>query len=250
MSLAKISIERPVFAWMLFAAALLFGGIGFSRLGQSQLPDVDQPVVNVKFTYPGADPGVMENDVIDIAEESLLTVEGVKKITSTSSQGSGSITLEFGIEKDIAEAVTDVNAKLNSIRRKLPDDLEDWSVNKTNPEDQPIMWLAATAPPGAAPKDLMLLVRDTLKDEFQTVPGVGEISLGGFVDRNLRIWIDSSRLQRLQLSADDILNTVGREHLEIPAGRIEGSKTELNVRFLGEAPSVEAFGELPTTGDG
>lgn len=250
MSLAKISIERPVFAWMLFAAALLFGGIGFSRLGQSQLPDVDQPVVNVKFDYPGADPNEMENDVIDIAEESLLTVEGVKKISSTSSQGSGSITLEFGIEKDIAEAVTDVNAKLNSIRRKLPDDLQDWSVNKTNPEDQPIIWLAATAPPGAPPKDLMLLVRDTLKDEFQTVPGVGEISLGGFVDRNLRIWIDSSRLQRLQLAADDILNTVDREHLQIPAGRIEGSKTELGVRFLGEAPTVQAFGELPITSRG
>ncbi len=250
MSLAKLSIERPVFAWMLFVAAVLFGGIGYSRLGQSQLPDVDQPVVDVRFNYPGANPEVMENDVIDVAEEALLTVEGVKEIRSSSGQGSGSITLEFGIEKDIAEAVTDVNAKLNSIRRRLPSDLEDWSVNKSNPEDQPILWLAATGPEGGAQKDLMLLVRDRLRDEFQTVPGVGEITLGGFVDRNLRVWIDSRRLAALQLSADDILNTVGREHLEIPAGRIESPTTELNVRFLGEAPSVQAFGDLPITSRG
>lgn len=250
MSLSSISIRRPVFAWMLFFAAVLFGGISYSRLGQSQLPDVDQPVVDVRFNYPGANPEVMENDVIDIAEEALLTVEGVKEIRSSSGQGSGSITLEFGIEKDIAEAVTDVNAKLNSIRRRLPTDLEDWSVNKTNPEDQPILWLAATGPEGAPTKDLMLLVRDRLRDEFQTVPGVGEINLGGFVDRNLRVWIDSRRLESLQLSADDILNTVGREHLELPAGRIENATQELNVRFLGEAPSVQAFGDLPITSRG
>lgn len=250
MSLAKLSIERPVFAWMLFAAAVLFGGIGFSRLGQSQLPDVDQPVVDVRFNYPGANPEVMENDVIDIAEEALLTVEGVKEIRSSSGQGSGSVTLEFSIDKDIAEAVTDVNAKLNSIRRRLPSDLEDWSVNKSNPEDQPILWLAATGPEGGETKALMLLVRDRLRDEFQTIPGVGEITLGGFVDRNLRVWVDSRRLQNLQLSADDILNTVGREHLEVPAGRIESTKSELNVRFLGEAPTVQAFGELPITSRG
>jgi HAE1 family hydrophobic/amphiphilic exporter-1 len=91
----------------------------------------------------------------------------------------------------------------------------------------------------------MLLVRDHLRDEFQTVPGVGEITLGGFVDRNLRVWVDSRRLRALQLSADDILNTIRNQHVELPAGRIEGAQTELGVRFLGEAPSVAAFGDLP-----
>jgi HAE1 family hydrophobic/amphiphilic exporter-1 len=250
MALAKVSIQNPVFAWMLFAAAVLFGGIGYSRLGQSQLPDVDRPVVTVRFNYPGANPEVMENDVIDIAEEALLTVEGIKELRSSSGQGSGSISLEFGIEKDIAEAVTDVNAKLNAIRRRLPADLEDWSVNKSNPEDQPILWVAASGPADAPIRDLMLLVRDRLRDEFQVIPGVGEITLGGFVDRNLRVWVDSARLQRLQLSADDILNTVGREHLEVPAGRIESARSELNVRFMGEAPTVQAFGDLPITSRG
>jgi HAE1 family hydrophobic/amphiphilic exporter-1 len=192
MSLAKLSIDRPVLAWMLFAAAVLFGGIGYSRLGQSQLPDVDQPVVDVRFNYPGANPEVMENDVIDVAEEALLTVEGVKEIRSSSGQGSGSVTLEFGIEKDIAEAVTDVNAKLNSIRRRLPEDLEDWSVNKTNPEDQPIMWLAVS---GEKPRrDLMEYVRDNVKDRFTTVPGVGEVQLGGYIEPNLRVWVDNKKI--------------------------------------------------------
>jgi hydrophobe/amphiphile efflux-1 (HAE1) family protein len=250
MSLAKISIERPVFAWMLFAAAVIFGAIGFGRLGLSQLPDVDFPVVDVRFSYPGANPEVMENDVIDIAEDALISVEGVKEIRSSSGQGTASVTLEFDLGRNIDSIVQEVQTKLSSIARRLPPDMDPPSVSKTNPEDQPIMWLAATAPEGAPTKDLMLLVRDRLRDEFQTVPGVSEIQLGGFVDRNLRIWLNSKKLNALQMSADDVLNTVGREHLEVPAGRIEAAATEMNVRFLGEAPSVNAFGDLPITSRG
>jgi HAE1 family hydrophobic/amphiphilic exporter-1 len=245
MSLSSISINRPVFAWMLFAGAVIFGGISWSRLGLSQLPDVDFPVVTVNFTYQGANPTVMENDVIDIAEQALVAVEGVKEISSTSGQGTGSITLEFDLGRQMSEIVQDVNAKLSGIARRLPTDMDPPTVSKTNPEDQPIIWLAVTAPKDAPPKDLMLLVRDRLRDEFQTVPGVAEIQLGGWVDRNLRVWLKSDRMDALQISADDVLNTVGREHLEVPAGRIEMPAKELNVRFLGEAPTVAAFGALP-----
>jgi HAE1 family hydrophobic/amphiphilic exporter-1 len=249
-SLAKVSIERPVFAWMLFAAALIFGAIGWGRLGLSQLPDVDFPVVTVNFTLLGASPEVMENNVIDLAEQALIAVEGVKEISSTSGQGTGSITLEFDLGKDMSAIVQDVNAKLSSIAKTLPSDMDPPQVSKTNPEDQPIIWFALTQPKGAPTKDMMLLVRDRLRDEFQTVPGVAEIQLGGWVDRNLRIWLDSRKMENLQIAADDVLNTVDREHLEVPAGRIEMPASELNVRFLGEAPSVKAFGDLPITSRG
>jgi HAE1 family hydrophobic/amphiphilic exporter-1 len=244
LSLAKISIDRPVFAWMLFAAALIFGAIGWGRLGLSQLPDVDFPVVTVNFSLSGASPEVMENNVIDPAEQALIAVEGVKEISSTSGQGTGSIVLEFDLGRDMSAIVQDVNAKLSSIAKILPSDLDPPTVSKTNPEDQPIIWLALTQPQGAPTKDMMLLVRDRLQDEFQTVPGVAEIQLGGWVDRNLRIWLDSKKMDQLQIAADDVLNTVDREHLEVPAGRIEMPASELNVRFLGEAPSVKAFGDL------
>ncbi len=250
MSLSSFSIRRPVFAWMLFAAALLFGLISASRLGVSQLPDVDFPVVHVNFNLVGASPEVMENDVVDVAEEALMSVEGMREIRSSSSQGSASITLEFALGRDLDAVVQDVQTKLGQIARRLPNDLDPPSISKTNPEDQPIMWLAVTAPEGASTKDLMLLVRDQLRAEFQTVPGVGEITLGGWVDRNLRVWLKADRLAALQLSADDIVNAVDREHLELPAGRIEGAQAELNVRFLGEANTVKAFEDLPITARG
>ena len=192
----------------------------------------------------------MENDVIDIAEEALVAVEGVKEISSSSGQGTGSITLEFDLGRDMSSIVQDVNAKLSSIARRLPSDMDPPTVSKTNPEDQPIIWVAVTAPKDAPSKDLMLLVRDRLRDEFQTVPGVAELQLGGWVDRNLRVWLESDKLNALQISADDVLNTVDREHLEVPAGRIEMAASEMNVRFLGEAPSVAAFGALPITSRG
>ncbi len=250
MSLSSLSIRRPVFAWMLFAAALLFGGISFSRLGLSQLPDVDFPVLNVSFTLNGASPEVMENDILDVAEDALLSVEGVKEIRSTAQQGRASISLDFTLDKDINVAVQEVQAKLSQIARRLPLDMDPPSVSKTNPEDQPILWLAATGPEGGLTKALMLLVRDQIRDQFQTVPGVSEITLGGFVDRNLRVWVDGPKLAAYQLSVDDVINTVDREHLELPAGRIETASIEKNVRFLGEAPSVTAFGDLPITARG
>lgn len=250
MFLPRVSISRPVFAWMLFAAALVFGGLGFSRLGLSQLPDVDFPVVTVRFGLPGASPEVMEKEVIDIAEEALIGVEGVKEMRSSSGQGSASVTLEFDLGRDIDAVVQEVQAKLGQAARRLPTDLEPPNVSKTNPEDQPIIWVAVSGPADRPMKELMLLVRDQLRDEFQTVPGVSEVFLGGFVDRNLRVWIDPARLDRLQLSVDDLLATVGREHLEVPAGRLESGTSEVNVRFLGEAPSVTAFGDLPIASRG
>src|SRR6185503_13383132 len=152
-----------------------------------------------------ANPEVMENDVVDVAEDALIAVEGVKEIRSSSGQGSASITLEFDLGRNIDSIVQEVQTKLSSIARRLPQDMDPPSVSKTNPEDQPIIWLAATGPEGADQKELMLLVRDRLRDEFQTVPGVSEIQLGGFVDRNLRVWLNSEKLNSLQLSADDVL---------------------------------------------
>src|SRR5690606_24192278 len=133
MSLASFSIKHPVFAWMLMFGFIVFGGIGFSRLGVSQNPDVDFPVVNIDLTMEGAAPEVMELDVVDFIEDSVMAVEGVKEISSVSSQGNADITVEFTLETDINEALQDVQARIGQAGRNLPADLDPPIITKSNP---------------------------------------------------------------------------------------------------------------------
>ncbi|MBI4565595.1 MAG: efflux RND transporter permease subunit [Planctomycetes bacterium] len=242
MTLSDLSIKKPVFAWMLMILFMVLGGVAFVRLGVSQMPDVDFPIVNVSLAWEGAAPEIMENDVVDIVEDAVMSVEGIKEVSSVSRHGSANVTIEFNLERDIDAALQDVQTKLAQARRLLPPDLDPPVITKTNPEDQPIMWVGLSGP--RPPRELADLVRNQLKDQLQVVPGVGEVMLGGFLSRNVRIWLDANRLEAYGLSADDVIAALRREHIEVPVGRIESPSRELNVRSEGEALDLEGFRKL------
>lgn len=244
MSLADISIRKPVFAWMLMAAMIIFGFISMRKMGVSQMPDVDFPVVNVSVTYEGAAPEVMELDVIDPIESAVLSVEGVKTVTSTARLGSANISVEFNLDKNIDVAVSEIESKINQAQRLLPDDIDPPTISKVNPDDRPIMFLAVTAP-DMSPKDLMAYTRDVLKDKFQTVSGVADVFLAGYIDPNLRVWAYNEKLNKLELTVNDVIAAIQAEHKESPSGYIEDPMKERNVRTLGEATTVDEFKKLP-----
>lgn len=233
MNLTDICIKKPVLAWMLMLATILFGVVAAQRIGISQFPDVDFPTISVSVTREGAAPEVIENDVVEVLEEALVQVEGVKSITSTSRQGSASITVELDLSRNVDLALQDVTTKVSQAQRRLPSDIDPPVISKTNPEDQPIMWVAVSGPyPRAMVSDY---ARYRVKEKLQTVPGVGEIMLGGYLERNIRIWIDAARLEARGLTAADVIGALRREHVELPAGRIEAEGREIDVRVLGEA---------------
>ena len=244
MSLSDISIRKPVFAWMLMFAMIIFGFISMKKMGVSQLPDVDFPVVNIQVTYEGAAPEVMELDVIDPIESAVLTVEGVKTLTSSARLGTANISVEFNLDKDINVAVSEIESKINQAGRNLPDSIDPPIISKVNPDDRPIMWLAVSSDTMSR-KDLMAYVRDSLKDKFQTISGVADVFLGGYVDPNLRVWANNEKLNKLQLTVTDVISAIQAEHKESPSGFIEDPTQEKNVRTLGEATSVEEFERLP-----
>ena len=244
MSLSDISIRNPVFAWMLMFSMIIFGYISMSKMGISQMPDVDFPVVNISVTYEGAAPEIMELDVIDPIESAVLSVEGVLKITSSARQGGANVSVEFNLDKNIDVAVSEIEAAVNQAGRMLPDDIDPPVIRKINPDDRPIMFLAVTAP-DMLPKDLMSYVRDNLKDQFQTVSGVADVFVAGYIDPNLRVWVDNDKLNNYQLTVSDIINAIQLEHKESPSGYVENYVTERNVRTLGEATSVEEFELIP-----
>jgi len=243
MNLPEIAVRRPVFAWMMMAALIIFGLISGSRMGISQLPDVDFPVVSISINYPGAAPEIIETNVIDVLEDAVMTVEGVRNVSSTSSYGQATISVEFELNRDIAQAVQDVQNKVAAAQRTLPKDIDPPVVSKTNPEDQPIMWLTLSSD-RHKPAEIMKYVKDVLKDKFSSLGGVGEILLGGYVDPNLRVWVSGHELNKYELAVTDVLNTIQSEHSELPAGQISSGRKEYDVRTLGEAKTSDEFANL------
>jgi len=239
MNLTDICIKKPVFAWMLMAATVVFGGIAATRIGISQFPDVDFPNLSINVTWEGAAPEVVEHDVIEILEEAVVQVEGVRTITSSSRQGGGNITVELDLSRNVDLALQDVQAKISEAQRRLPEDMDPPVISKTNPEDQPIMWVGLSGP--FPPRVLSDFARYRLKEKLQTVPGIGEIVMGGFVERNVRVWLDAARLDEKGLTVTDVIDALRREHVELPAGRIETEGREVNVRILGEALDLSTF---------
>ena len=245
MSLPEISIRRPVFAWMLMAAIVVFGMISFKRLGISQLPDVDFPVVSVSFSLNGAAPEVMESQVLDPVEDSIMQLDGIRSVTSTAQQSSGSIAVEFELGQNIDRAMEQIQNKVNQVKNLLPVNLFPPTLRKSNPEDQPIIWLVLTSDDPSVKKiDQMIYARNFLYDQFSTVEGVGNISMGGYLDPSLRVWVDLDKLNFYNLTADDLVTAIKQEQIEYPAGQITGPLKDYNVRVMGETSSVEDFGKI------
>jgi HAE1 family hydrophobic/amphiphilic exporter-1 len=246
MRISDVSIRNAVFAWMLFAAFIIFGFISFMRLGVSQLPDVDFPVVNVAVTLVGAAPEIMETSVVDPIEDALSSVEGVERISSVSKTGIANITIEFELDRNVDVALQEVQTKVAQAQRLLPPNVDPPVISKTNPDDQPIIWLALTYSKNDA-YFLMSYAKDYLKDRFTMVPGVGDIILGGYTDPAMRIWLDAKKLQRNNISVNDVLGSINSQHAEIPGGFIQNPKTAFNVRTLGEFTDPAGFDNMIIT---
>ncbi|NBU20870.1 efflux RND transporter permease subunit, partial [bacterium] len=169
---------------MLMIGLIVFGILSFLRLGVSQLPDVDFPVVNVSVSWIGASPEVMETAVTDVIEDSIMSIEGVREITSSCQEGLANTTIEFDLNRNIDAAVQEVQTKIAQAQKSLPVGIDPPIVTKSNPEDQPILWVALSG--GQDLREKVLFIRDRLKDAITTISGVGDVRLGGYVEPNLR----------------------------------------------------------------
>jgi HAE1 family hydrophobic/amphiphilic exporter-1 len=243
MTLSDFSIRRPVFAWMLICALIIFGTISATRLGVSQLPDVTHPVLTIQINWPGAAPELLETEIVDKVEEAMISLQGIKNIESTMRQGSAQVKLEFAFERNIDAALQETNARLRSV--ELPADVEPPVILKQNNDDNPILWLAVTT---TRPyPELVKYIDLHLRDKFQIVPGVGDIILGGWANRSLRVWVDNDKLAKYDLTILDVRQALAREHQETTGGYLEGAQRELNVRTMGEGLTPEEVADIRIT---
>lgn len=246
MTLPELSIKRHVLSWILMAFLLLFGIISYMRLGVSQMPDVDYPVVNVRMSLPNAAPELMETQVVDVVEGALLAIPGVKNITSTSRRGSANITVEFQLNNNVDVAENYVQAQILSVQRKLPAGMDPISISKVNPNLQPLIWLAVVSEKMTRP-EMMTYVRDVIHDQFTKIDGVGDLTMGGYFEPNIRVWVNADKLRQYSMTVQDVINTLQTENIEVPAGIITSGNAEFNLRTIGLSTSFTDMKKLLIT---
>ena len=210
---------------MVGLALIVFGIVAFPRLALDLFPKIDFPVVNISTKLVGASPEVMEVDVTNTIEEAVNTISGVKSITSRSMEEFSIVTVEFYLERNVEQAAQDVRDKVAAVRNQLPRDTDPPVIEKISPEDQPIIWIAAWG--DRSIRDLTHYADKVLKREIEKIPGVGSVTVSGGRNRQVRIWIDQQKMNNLSLTADDIKAALGREHKEVPGGRVENAQTRV-----------------------
>ena len=247
MLISDIAIRRPVTTLLLTGGLLVFGYFAFQNMGVDLFPEVEFPTVTVTATLEGADPEIMDSDVTDILEEQINTIEGVKSLRSTSQEGLSQVVVEFVLSKDVDVAAQEVRDKINLAQRDLPRDLDPPITEKLDIASQPILWVAATT---AGDYRRMALYADQLvKERIQSIPGVGSVRMGGFRDREIRVWLDTYALEARGLTPRDVATAIQNKHIELPGGRIEQPDKEFVVKVKGEYASAEAFKELVVLGE-
>lgn len=243
MTLSDLSIRRPVLAAMMSLALVLFGVLAYQRLQVRELPDIDAPVISVSTTLRGANPRVMESAVTDILEEELSSLEGLRTLTSTSSEQRSNIVMEFTVDRDIEVAAQDVRDKVSRVRGRLPLDIEEPVVAKQDADAQAFFYLALTS----SSHDLLTLsdLADRIvKQRVQTVPGVARANIFGERRFAMRVWLDADALASRGLTVQDVAQAIRTRNIEVPAGRIESSQREFTVRSLGELRTPVEFADL------
>jgi HAE1 family hydrophobic/amphiphilic exporter-1 len=238
MFLSDTAIRRPIFTIMAMSALVLFGYLGYRALGINQFPNVDFPTVSITTVLQGASPEVVESAVTDVIENELSSIEGIKHITSTSALGVSTISVEFELGRDIDLAAQDVRDKVSLAEGDLPTDVEPPVVSKLDISAQPNLWIALMGP---NPRAIGEYARWTLRPRLQTVEGVGNIFLGGYQEREIRVWIDRDRLEAYGLTAGEVVNALRAQNVEVPGGALESGARETIVKIQGEILSVEAF---------
>jgi multidrug efflux pump len=243
MSISSVSINRPVLATVFAIVILLFGLVGVTFLGVREFPSVDPPVINVRTSYPGANSDVIETQITEPLEQSINGIQGIRSLTSVSSQGSSNITVEFELSVDMETAANDTRDKVSQAMRLLPRDCDPPVVAKADADATPIMQLTVESEKRSL-MELSEIAELTLKEQLQTIQGVSAVSIWGQKRYSMRLYLDPVKLAGYQMTPLDVRNAIASENVELPSGSIEGNTTMLTIRTLGLMTTPKEFNDL------
>jgi len=236
-SLARASVQRPVFASMVTLIVVVLGAMALQRLQIDLLPSIELPTLTVRTQYEGADPVVMERLVTQIVEEIVATVPGVEEMTSQSYEGNSRVRVSFGWGTDIDTVAVDVQATLTDEINELPDDIVGPRVSKFDIDSFPVVILGISSP--LDPVELTQLVEDQVRYRFARIPGVAQVDPWGGFTRQVRVELDPTRINALGLPLNDMLDAIRNANLDLPAGKLESGRFEVTLRAPAEYQDLD-----------
>jgi len=247
MMISDIALKRPVGATVLSLAIVLLGIVGFTFLGVRLYPAIDPPIITVQTSYTGANAEIIESQITEVLERSINGIEGVKSISSSSSIGSSSITVEFDLDADLEKAANDVRDKVSQASRRLPQDLDaPPTITKADANGEPIMMLIAQSTKMNA-LELSEYVDNVLLERFQTIPGISSVTIFGEQKPAMRLWLNPEKLAARNLTIADVTFALAKENVEMPGGKIRGNGTELTIKTYGRLTTESDFNNLIIT---
>src|ERR671918_1200354 len=229
MTLPELSIRRHVFAFMMNSVLILFGVIAYQRMGVDKLPYIEFPVISVTTVQRGANPEVIDASITNLIETAVNSVPGIEHIQSTSAPGSSNVSITFALGKPIDVAFQEVQAKVNQVLRRLPDEADPPVVAKVETNSSAIYWMALQG--DRTQQQLNQYAMNVIKKRLETVDGVGEVRIGGWRDRTIRVNLLPSRMAAFGIAAQDITEGFRKEHIQFSGGFLTGRSTEHLVKI-------------------
>ncbi|MCQ2073062.1 MAG: efflux RND transporter permease subunit [Bacteroidaceae bacterium] len=249
MNISETSIRRPVLSTVMVLIIILFGIVGYSSLGVREYPSVDNPIISVSASYPGANAEVIENQITEPLEQQINGIPGIRSLSSVSQYGSSRITVEFELSVDLETAANDVRDKVSRAQRMLPRDCDPPTVSKADADAMPILMVALNSDKRSL-LELSEIADLVVKEQLQTIQDVSSVGIWGEKRYCMRLWLDPVKMSGYGITPMDIKNALDKENVELPSGTIEGNTTELEIRTLGQMHTTEEFNNLVIKNDG
>lgn len=249
MNISELSIRRPVLATVLVLIIILFGVVGYTSLGVREYPSVDNPIISVSASYPGANAEVIENQITEPLEQQINGIPGIRSLSSVSQYGNSRITVEFELSVDLETAANDVRDKVSRAQRMLPRDCDPPTVSKADADAMPILMVALHSDKRSL-LELSEIADLVVKEQLQTIQDVSSVMIWGEKRYCMRLWLDPVKMSGYGITPMDIKNALDKENVELPSGTIEGNTTELEIRTLGQMHTTEEFNNLVIKHDG
>ena len=218
-------------------------------LGVREYPSIDNPIISVTCSYPGANADVIENQITEPLEQNINGIPGIRSLTSVSQQGQSRITVEFELSVDLETAANDVRDKVSRAQRWLPRDCDPPTVSKADADARPILMVAIQSDKRSL-LELSEIADLTVKEQLQTIPDVSSVSIWGEKKYCMRLWLDPVKMSGYGVTPMDVKSALDRENVELPSGSIEGNTTELTIRTMGQMHTTEEFNNLVVKEDG
>lgn len=242
-NISELSIRRPVLSTVMVLIIMLFGMISYQSLGVREFPSVDQPIISVSTSYPGANAEVIMNQITEPLEQNINGIPGIRSLSSTSSQGSSRITVEFELSVDLETAANDVRDKVSRAQRYLPRDCDPPTVSKADADATPIMQIGIRSNQRSL-MELSEIAELTVKERLQTIQNVSGVDIWGQKRYSMRLWLDPIKMAGYGVTPLDVRNAVDAENVELPSGSIEGNTVDLSIRTLGLMTTAKEFNDL------